>query len=242
MVSIGDPRRGAEDLDNALAVSERRSCPVVEMARSTNRRPSGRTEETQLVTEIYAVSERGPRFGHRKNFDRLKWAGWRVGRERVQLLRRREVLRVPQKAIKRGRPGKGAIDPQYAEYPNHVWIYDFVADQTSDGKALRFFTGIDELTRCALSHTFGYAADPGAVTVEAHEPAAGFQAPPVHRWRDFGRSFYRRPLPSERIQPLGRRAGACGRGGAGVRSLNGLWCLIAGWLLSPAATPPAGLS
>jgi len=35
-------------------------------------------------------------------------------------------------------------------YPNHVWSYDFVADQTTDGKTLRFFTVIDEYTRRGL--------------------------------------------------------------------------------------------
>jgi len=150
MVSLADRRRGAKHLEKTLAVSERRACQVVEIARSTKRRPSGRTEETLLVTEIHALSERFPRFGYRKIFDRLKGSGWQVGRERVRLLRRREGLRVPQKAAKRRRPGTSTIDPQYAEYPNHVWSYDFVADQTSDGKTLRFLTVIDEFTRRAL--------------------------------------------------------------------------------------------
>jgi len=91
-----------------------------------------------------------PRFGYRKIFDLLKRSGWRVGREQVRLLRRREGLRVPQKAVKRRRPGTSTTDPQRAEYPNHVWSYDFVADQTSDGKTLRFLTIIDEFTRRAL--------------------------------------------------------------------------------------------
>ena len=150
MVSLADRRRGAKHLEKTLAVSERRACQVVEIARSTKRRPSGRTEETLLVTEIHALSERFPRFGYRKIFDRLKGSGWQVGRERVRLLRRREGLRVPQKAAKRRRPGTSTIDPQYAEYPNHVWSYDFVADPTSDGKTLRFLTVIDEFTRRAL--------------------------------------------------------------------------------------------
>jgi putative transposase len=149
-VSLADRRRGAEHLERTLAVSERRACQVVEIARSTKRRPSGRTEENLLVMEIHALSERFPRFGYRKIFDRLKTSGWRVGRERIRLLRRREGLRVPQKAVKRRRPGTSTIDPQYAEYPNHVWSYDFVADQTSDGKTLRFLTVIDEFTRRAL--------------------------------------------------------------------------------------------
>ena len=150
MVSLADRRRGAEHLERTLAVSERRACQVVEIARSTKRRPSGRSQEALLVTEIHALSERFPRFGYRKIFDRLKTAGWRVGRERVRLLRRREGLRVPQKAVKRRRPGTSTIDPQCAEYPNHVWSYDFVADQTMDGKTLRFLTVIDEYTRRAL--------------------------------------------------------------------------------------------
>ncbi len=97
MVSLADRRRGAEYLEGAHAVSERRACQVVEIARSTKRRPSGRIEEVALVTEIHSLSERYPRFGYRKIFHRLQTAGWRVGRERVRLLRRREDLRVPRK-------------------------------------------------------------------------------------------------------------------------------------------------
>ena len=150
MVSLADRRRGAEHLERTLAVSERRACQVVEIARSTKRRPSGRVEENKLVMKIHELSERYPRYGYRKIFDRLKTLGWRVGREQVRLLRRREGLRVPQKAVKRRRPGTSTIDPHKAEYPNHVWSYDFVADQTSDGKTLRFLTVIDEFTRRAL--------------------------------------------------------------------------------------------
>jgi len=150
MVSLADRRRGAEHLEKTLAVSERRACQVVEIARSTKRRPSGRVEENKLVMKIHELSERYPRFGYRKIFDKLKTSGWRVGREQVRLLRRQEGLRVPQRAVKRRRPGTSTIDPHQAEYPNHVWSYDFVADQTSDGKTLRFLTVIDEFTRRAL--------------------------------------------------------------------------------------------
>jgi transposase InsO family protein len=150
MVSLADRRRGAEYLEGAHAVSERRVCQVVGIARSTKRRPSGCIAEIRLVSEIHALSGRYPRFGYRKIYDRLKAAGWRVGREQVRLLRRREGLRVPQTAPKRRRRGTSTIDPHQAEYPNHVWSYDFVADQTTDGKTLRFLTVIDEFTRRAL--------------------------------------------------------------------------------------------
>jgi transposase InsO family protein len=36
------------------------------------------------------------------------------------------------------------------EYPNHVWSYDFVADRTSDSRALRFLNILDEFSRESL--------------------------------------------------------------------------------------------
>jgi transposase InsO family protein len=150
MVSLADRRRGAEYLESVHTVSERRACQVVGIARSSKRRPSGRTEEAALVRKIHELSEQYPRFGYRKIYDRLKTAGWHVARERVRLIRRREGLRVPQKAPKQRRRGSSTTDPHEALYPNHVWSYDFVADQTTDGKTLRFLTVIDEFTRQGL--------------------------------------------------------------------------------------------
>jgi transposase InsO family protein len=150
MVSLADRRRGAEYLEGAHAVSERRACQVVEIARSTKRRPSGHIEAMRLLSEIHALSNCYPRFGYRKIYDRLKTSGWRVGREQIRLLRRREGLKVPKKAPRQRRRGTSTIDSHLAEYPNHVWSYDFVADQTADGKTLRFLTVIDEYTRRGL--------------------------------------------------------------------------------------------
>jgi putative transposase len=123
---------------------------VVGVARSTKRRPSGRIEEARLVRRVHELSNAYPRFGYRKISHLLRKEGWRVGRERIRLLRRREGLRVPQRAVKRRRPGTSTVAIERAEAPNHVWSYDFVADQTADGKTLRFLTVIDEFTREAI--------------------------------------------------------------------------------------------
>ncbi len=61
-----------------------------------------------------------------------------------------EGLRVPQKQAKRRRPGTSTVKIERAEHTNHVWSYDFDADETADGKTLRFLTVIDEFTREAL--------------------------------------------------------------------------------------------
>ncbi len=41
--------------------------------------------------------------------------------------------------------------PTRAEYPNHVWSYDFVHDETSNRRRLRCLTVIDEYTRAGLA-------------------------------------------------------------------------------------------
>jgi transposase InsO family protein len=57
---------------------------------------------------------------------------------------------VPPKSPKRRRSGTSTTEANPAAYPNHVWSYDFVADQTTDGKTLRFLTMIVEYTRRGL--------------------------------------------------------------------------------------------
>jgi len=149
MVSLAEKRRAAAHLVKVLEVSERRACRVLALARSTKRRSSG-SPNVELLARIHELSRAYPRFGYRKIFFRLKHAGWRVGRETVRLLRKREGLQVPQRQPKRRRRGTSTQEAQTALYANHVWSYDFVSDQTEDGKTLRFLTVIDEYTRRGL--------------------------------------------------------------------------------------------
>lgn len=59
-----------------------------------------------------------------------------------------EGLKVPQKLPKRARLwlADGSCLRRRAEYPNHVWSYDFVMDRTQDGRPLKLLTVGDEYT------------------------------------------------------------------------------------------------
>jgi hypothetical protein len=67
----------------------------------------------------------------------LNEEGWDVGRDRVYTIWREEGLKVPQKQPKRARLwlADGSCKRLRAEYPNHVWSYDFVSDRTQDGRS-----------------------------------------------------------------------------------------------------------
>ncbi len=93
------------------------------------------------------------RYGYRRVTALLHREGWRVNHKRVERLWRREGLKVPQKQPKRGRLwlNDGSCLRLRAEYPNHVWSYDFVFDRTHDGRPLRMLTIVDEYTRECLA-------------------------------------------------------------------------------------------
>lgn len=83
----------------------------------------------------------------------LERAGWRVNRKRVECIWRQEGLKVPARQAKRGRLwlGDGSCLRLRPEHPNHVWAYDFVTDRTTNGKAFRMLTVVDEFTRECLA-------------------------------------------------------------------------------------------
>lgn len=79
--------------------------------------------------------------------------GFRAGRDRVHRLWRLHDLRVPRRTIKRRRLGTAehGVVRRRAERIDHVWTYDFVSDQTADGRRLKILTVEDEFTRECLA-------------------------------------------------------------------------------------------
>jgi hypothetical protein len=62
--------------------------------------------------------------------------GGRVNNKRALRLRQREGLKVPKKVRKKRRLGHdgNGCNQRRAYRPNEVWSYDFIFDQTADGR------------------------------------------------------------------------------------------------------------
>ncbi len=137
-----------------LNISERRACKVLDQPRSTQRRrPVTAEKDRVLVERMRELSGQYPRYGYRRVWASLRREGWRVNRKRVQRLWQQAGLRVRTVQARRRRVGSGGNScvVRRSEYPNHVWSYDFLMDQTEDGRRLKLMPVVDEYTRECLS-------------------------------------------------------------------------------------------
>jgi transposase InsO family protein len=157
MVAPSERREVVGYLRDEWGLSERRSCELASIPRSTARyepRPAPADEE-ELVEAIRAEAVRRKRFGYRRVYLVLRRNGWEVNHKRVHRLWRREGLQVPRKRPRRRRRGAPVEAREEARHPNHIWTYDFCEDRTEDGRKVRLLAVEDEFTRECLALEVG---------------------------------------------------------------------------------------
>jgi putative transposase len=109
-----------------------------------------RRKEDGVVERLKELAARFPRFGYRRLHVMLKREGRKINLKRVRRLCRVHGLKLSRK-VRRKRRGIGIGVPCRAEYPNHVWAYDFLFDQCEHGRKLKVLTIEDEFTRLCLA-------------------------------------------------------------------------------------------
>jgi len=151
-------------------VSERRACRIASQPRATQRYEAAEVDdyEQRLTARILAFKrmEKYRRTGCRKIAELLRGEGWRVNRKRVHRIWKELGLQVPLRQKKRRGIGHklNSCELLKAEYPNHVWSYDFKYDVTESGQRLKFLVVIDEFTRRCLTIRVGKSCKAKNVT------------------------------------------------------------------------------
>ena len=127
------------------------ACRGLGLARSTfqyRRRPPRRQRERDWCSGRHELSRKYPRYGFRRIAAKLRGEGYKVGRKQVQKLRRAEGLGVPPPGRCIPRRGKSIGLPTQATHRGQVWTWDFIADATVHGGALRMLTVLDVHRKC----------------------------------------------------------------------------------------------
>ena len=110
-----------------------------------------RRDEAELIKKIHKLAIRNGRYGYRRIAVLLRREGCKINRKRVHRIWKAEGLSLPLRRPRRRRVGPVGEIVNKAEYPNHVWSYDFVEDRTERGGKLRILAIIDEYTRECLA-------------------------------------------------------------------------------------------
>lgn len=152
MVSPSARRCGVRQLMNERDYSERHACGVVSIARSSARyTPHPRVDERLLRDHIRDLANEHKEYGCPRITALLRREGSVVNKKRVHRIWKEEGLQLSRRRPKKRRRGPKGEVIRRAEYPNHVWSYDFVEDRTERGRKLRMLTIVDEYTRECLA-------------------------------------------------------------------------------------------
>lgn len=142
-------------LQRRFEVSERRACRTVDQPRSSQRYLSTKSDkDAALSHRMVALSAKNPRYGYRRVWALLRREGWEVNKKRIHRLWREADLKVPAgRKRKRQRLGssENGCTRKRAEYPGHLWSYDFAMDATQDGRRLKMMPILDEYSRECLA-------------------------------------------------------------------------------------------
>lgn len=136
-------------------VSERRSCQLILLARSTYQYRIKRDTDKEFEAQVKELAFAHPRFGCRRVHALLKRGGQIVNRKRVVQVWGKFDLQVPRSKKTRKRLRQRQPMMPAASRPNEVWTYDFVFDRDAAGRRLKLLTLMDEFTREGLAIKVG---------------------------------------------------------------------------------------
>ncbi len=119
-------------------------------------------------------------------YRKLLQEGWEVNHKRVERLYREERLQMRRKRRRKARSERSAMVK--ARWCNDCWSIDFMSDALVSGRALRFFTAIDDAPREALD-LFAACAIPASKVTEKLDAVAIFRGYPVYLRTDGGPEF-----------------------------------------------------
>jgi putative transposase len=185
-------RRQAVGFLKERGLSERRSCVLVRLSRSSLHYVTHPRDDLDLEQRLREIARKHKRYGYRRALALLRRDHLLVNHKRVQRLWRKAGLRCPVHKKHLRRSHLEPV-PQEARYPNHVWTYDFVFDVTTDGRALKFLTLIDEYTRECLAIVVARRL-PAKTVIQVLERVFAERGRPAYLRSDNGPEFTARAI------------------------------------------------
>ncbi len=134
---------------DGFGVSQRRSCAVLGVNRSSCRYVSRRPDDP-IREPLRVLAARRPRFGYRRLTILLRREGWVANHKRVYRVYRQEGLAVRRKRRKKLAAGARVVLPLPVR-PNERWSMDFMGETLASGRTFRTLNIVDDASRECLA-------------------------------------------------------------------------------------------
>lgn len=193
MVTLPARREVASYFRESWHISQRRSCQLAAVARSTIRYRSTRQDDPKLLARLLALARSYPRYGYPLLWKKLRREGFLVNIKRIRRLYNREGLKLrskPRKKLIAAAPREKSPTPSG---PNLRWSMDFMRDALSDGRPFRTFNVLDEGSRESLCIEVDFSL-PASRVVRALRELADERGLPQEILLDNGPEFISKEL------------------------------------------------
>jgi putative transposase len=143
------------DLRTDYAVSERKACSVVMIARSSIQYKPQKIEDRAIRKRIREIAETRVRYGFWRIHVLLRREGWKDNHKRTYRIYREEGLNLRSKRPRRNKAAAHRLERPGLTGPYQCCSMDFVADQLFDGRKFRALTLVDNFSRECLAISAG---------------------------------------------------------------------------------------
>jgi putative transposase len=175
------------------SLSERRSCELSSMYRSSWRYQHRRGDDGELRRRLLELAGIYPRYGYEMLTKLLRREGFCANVKRVRRVYHEERLMVrkrPRKKLVAAAPREKPVAP---DAPNRRWSMDYMRDTLSNGRPFRLFNLIDDGSREALCIEVGFSL-PAPRVVLILEEVVGERGYPAEIVVDNGPEFVSQAL------------------------------------------------
>jgi len=150
MVTPAVKRQAVTHLCASYEVSQRRACRAIGVDRTSVRYRSVRPDDAVLRARLRELAAVRRRFGYRRLQLMLRREGVRMNHKKLRRLYREERLQVRRRGGRKRALGTRA-PMAIPQGPNQRWSLDFVSDTLMDARRFRILTVVDDFTRECLA-------------------------------------------------------------------------------------------
>ena len=174
-------------------MSERRSCSLAKLQRSTARYKHRREADPLLLARLFELAALYPRYGYEMLTKKLRREGFLVNVKRIRLLYLREGLKLRSKPRKKLIAAAVREKSAVPDCPNLRWSMDFMRDALGSGRPFRTFNVIDDGSGESLVIEVDFSL-PAERVVRVLEKIAGERGVPREIVVDNGPEFVSKAL------------------------------------------------